>query len=168
MKSDVLLSEMKEFAGFIPCEQRYIRRSLCVAFEKEIAFDHLGRSKHEKYSIQSQDMLYMQLEEVRNLVKEPFSFDAISTLMPDLITMTTFDINQGSLYSFNAYRFLYERTLGAKVRKWLPSAFLSVAASPHLKPEKRKVLMQSISEGAATTLHWSEREPVFFPEWIEK
>jgi hypothetical protein len=39
---------------------------------------------------------------------------------------------------------------------------------PHLHPEKRRALLQSISEAAATAPGWSNREPVFFPEWVDK
>jgi hypothetical protein len=30
------------------------------------------------------------------------------------------------------------------------------------------VLLQSISEAAATAPGWSNREPAFYPEWVEK
>jgi hypothetical protein len=30
------------------------------------------------------------------------------------------------------------------------------------------LLLQSISEAAATAPGWSNREPVFYPEWVEK
>ena len=69
---------------------------------------------------------------------------------------------------FAAYRFLYERLIGAAVRPWLPGAFCAAAALPHLHPERRRALLQSISEAAATAPGWSNREPVFFPEWVEK
>jgi hypothetical protein len=39
---------------------------------------------------------------------------------------------------------------------------------PHLDPERRRLLLQSISEAAATAHGWSSREPSFFPEWVEK
>jgi hypothetical protein len=39
---------------------------------------------------------------------------------------------------------------------------------PHLHPDRRRVLLQSISESAATAPGWSNREPVFWPEWVEK
>ena len=34
--------------------------------------------------------------------------------------------------------------------------------------EKRRALLQSISEAAATAAGWSNREPTFYPEWVEK
>ncbi|MBP8233494.1 MAG: hypothetical protein KAY22_14410, partial [Rhizorhabdus sp.] len=75
---------------------------------------------------------------------------------------------QDRLATFGAYRFLYERLIGADVRPWLPAAFCSAAALPHLHPGKRRILLQSISEAAATAAGWSNREPVFYPEWVEK
>jgi hypothetical protein len=33
---------------------------------------------------------------------------------------------------------------------------------------RRKVLLQSISEAAATAPGWSARAPSFFPEWVDK
>ena len=51
-------------------------------------------------------------------------------------------------------------------RAW--AAFCAAAALPHLHPERRRTLLQSISESAATAPGWSNREPVFWPEWVEK
>ena len=75
---------------------------------------------------------------------------------------------QDRLASFSSYRFLYERLLGAGARPWLPGAFCAAASLPHLHPEKRRILLQSISEAAATAAGWSNREPSFYPEWVEK
>lgn len=162
------ISEIMEFAGFAPCEQRYIRRSLCVAFGENNPVLQWARNPDEEYSIQSQELLYMQLESVRELVKEPYALRMVPIVMPNLMSITAFDLSQGSLRSFVAYRFLYERMLGARARQWLPSAFCGAGALPHLKPERRKVLLQSISENAATALCWPEREPFFFPSWVDK
>src|SRR5207245_2645 len=85
-----------------------------------------------------------------------------------LTTITAFDLGQDRLPDFAAYRFLYERLIGASVRPWLPGAFCAAAALPHLHPEKRRVLLQSISEAAATAPGRSNREPAFFPEWVDK
>ena len=79
-----------------------------------------------------------------------------------------FDLGQDRLPNFAAYRFLYERLIGASARPWLPAAFCSAAALPHLHPDRRRLLLQSISESAATAPGWSNREPAFWPEWVEK
>jgi hypothetical protein len=67
-----------------------------------------------------------------------------------LVRLTAFDLAQEKLTGFSSYRFLYERLLGADVRPWLPSAFCAAAALPQIRPERRKKLLQSISEAAAT------------------
>ena len=84
-----------------------------------------------------------------------------------LLRVTAFDLAQGKIKSFSAYRFLYERLLGGDARAWLPAAFCAAAALPSLRPRDRKVLLQSISEAAATAPAWSETEPSFYPDLIE-
>ena len=91
-----------------------------------------------------------------------------SRFSPRLITLVAFDLGQGRVTSFSAFRFLYERLIGAEVRPWLPAAFCGAAALPHLHPELRRNLLQSISEAAATASGWSNRQPAFFPHWVEK
>ena len=49
-----------------------------------------------------------------------------------------------------------------------PALEQAAAALPQIKPERRKHLLQSISEAAATAPGWSSREPSFYPEWVEK
>ena len=58
--------------------------------------------------------------------------------------------------------------MGAEARPWLPSAFCAAAALPHIRPERRKMLLQSLSEAAATAPGWSDRAPSFYPEFIEE
>ena len=53
------------------------------------------------------------------------------------------------------------------MRPWLPAAFCAAAALPQMRPARRKVLLQSLSEAAATAPGWSEREPCFYPEKVE-
>ena len=88
--------------------------------------------------------------------------------MAPLITMSACDLGQDRLPCFASFRFLYERLIGASIRPWLPGAFCSAAALPHLHPARRRGLLQSISEAAATAPGWSTREPVFMPDWVEK
>ncbi|MGB3167393.1 MAG: hypothetical protein WBA68_11525, partial [Alteraurantiacibacter sp.] len=77
------------------------------------------------------------------------------------------DLAQEMIDGFSAYRFLYERLLGAAARPFLPAAFCGAAALPQIAPERRKMLLQSLSEAAATAAGWSSREPSFFPERID-
>ncbi len=162
------LAEMKEFAGFPAGTQRYIRRSLDIGLEREDALARWSRDVVESASIRAQSRVYARLDQVRDAVPDDSGLDAIEPFLAPLVTMTAFDLGQDRLSGFGAYRFLYERLVGANVRPWLPGAFCAAAALPHLHPEKRRLLLQSISEAAATAPGWSNREPCFFPEWVEK
>ena len=162
------LAEMKEFASFPGATQRYVRRSLDVGLEREDAMARWSRDVVEAASIRAQARLYDRLPEVRALVPEDSGLDAAEPFLAPLITLTAFDLGQGRLTTFSAYRFLYERLVGAEVRPWLPGAFCAAAALPHLHPDLRRKLLQSISEAAATASGWSTRQPAFFPYWVEK
>ncbi|MHA6719100.1 hypothetical protein ACX40Y_06565 [Sphingomonas sp. RS6] len=162
------LAEMKEFAGFTAATQRYVRRSLDVGLEREDALTRWSRDVVEAASIRAQARIYERLPEVRTLMPNDSDLGAIEPFMAPLVTLSAFDLGQGRLTSFSAYRFLYERLLGAEVRPWLPSAFCSASALPHLHPDLRRKLLQSISEAAATASGWSNRQPSFFPQWVEK
>ena len=162
------LAEMKEVAGFPASTQRYIRRSLDIGLEREDAMERWSRDVVEAASIRAQMRIYERLPEVRALVPDDSGLDAVEPFFAPLVIVSAFDLGQDRLATFGAYRFLYERLIGADVRPWLPSAFCAAAALPHLHPEKRRLLLQSISEAAATAPGWSNREPCFFPEWVEK
>ncbi len=164
----LLLSEMKEFAGFPKSTQRYIRRSLDVAFGRRDALDCWARDEGEVASIRAQGRLYKQLEALRLQLPDDSGLDTIEPFLGLLVTLTAFDLGQDRLPNFAAYRFLYERLMGAGVRPWLPAAFCAAAALPHLHPDRRRSLLQSISESAATAPGWSNREAIFWPEWVEK
>ena len=164
----LLLSEMKEFAGFPKATQRYIRRSLDVAFGRRDALDCWARDEGEAASIRPRPRFYKQLDALRLQVPDDSGLDTIEPFMGMLITLTAFDLGQDRMPNFAAFRFLYERLLGAAARPWLPAAFCAAAALPHLHPDRRRLLLQSISESAATAPGWSNREPVFWPEWVEK
>jgi len=162
------LAEMKEFAGFPAATQRYIRRALDVGLERDDALARWSRDIVEAASIRAQARIYARLPEVRALVPDDSGLDAIEPFLAPLVTVSAFDLGQGRLTNFSAYRFLYERLIGAEVRPWLPGAFCAAAALPHLHPDLRRKLLQSISEAAATASGWSTRQPAFFPYWVEK
>jgi hypothetical protein len=164
----LLLSEIKEFAAFPKSTQRYLRRSLDVAYGRRDALGCWARDEVEAASIRAQVRLYKQLEALRLQVPDDSGLDTIEPFMGILVTLTAFDLGQDRIPNFAAYRFLYERLLGAAARPWLPAAFCAAAALPHLHPDRRRLLLQSISESAATAPGWSNREPVFWPEWVEK
>src|SRR3954469_23215727 len=168
------LVEMKEFASFSAATQRYIRRSLDIGLGRRDAMRRWSRDAGEAASIRAQERVYRRLDHIRANVPDDSGIDEMEPLMGPLTTMTAFDLGQDRLPDFAAYRFLYERLIGAAVRPWLPGAlfapapFRAPAALPHLHPEKRRALLQSISEAAATAPGWSNREPAFFPEWVDK
>ena len=61
----MLISEMKEFAGFSKATQRYIRRSLDVAYGRRDAMECWARDEGEAASIRAQARLYKQLDHLR-------------------------------------------------------------------------------------------------------
>lgn len=162
------LAEMKEFASFAAATQRYIRRSLDIGLDREDALQRWSRDVVEAASIRAQSRLYDRLPDLRATIPDDSGLHSVEAFMAPLITVSAFDLGQGRLTSFSAYRFLYERLIGAESRPWLPAAFCAAAALPHLHPDLRRKLLQSISEAAATASGWSNRQPAFFPAWVEK
>jgi hypothetical protein len=166
--ASLTIAELREFASFGKAEQRYIKRSLDVGLGRQDAFKLWARGAEETASIRSQYVLYQELKGLRAGMPDGGGFEGIETFMGTLIRLTAFDLSQERLASFSAYRFLYERLLGADARPWLPSAFCAAAALPQIRPDRRRALLQSLSEAAATAPGWSARAPVFYPEWVEK
>ena len=162
------LAEMREFAGFPAATQRYIRRSLDVGLDRSDAMSRWSRDLGEAASIKAQARIYCRLGHIRDHVPDDSGLDQVEPFFAPLVTVSAFDLGQGRLSSFTAYRFLYERLIGGHVRPWLPGAFCAAAALPHLHPDKRRSLLQSISEAAATAPGWSGRAPYFYPEWVDK
>lgn len=162
------LAEMKEFAGFAAATQRYIRRSLDIGLDREDAMGRWSRDVVEAASIRAQARLYERLPDIRQLIPDDSGLEAAEGFLTPLVTVTAFDLGQGRLPSFSSFRFLYERLIGAEARPWLPSAFCAAASLPQLHPDLRRKLLQTISEAAATASGWSNRQPLFFPNWVEK
>lgn len=165
---DLALAEMREFATFPSRTQRYIRRSLDVGLERDDAIVRWSRDGGEEAAIRVQQRVYAGLPDIREAIPDDGAIDRIGPFLGTMITLSAFDLGQDRLPHFAAYRFLYERLLGAAARPWLPAAFCAAAALPHLHPDKRKTLLQSIGEHAATAPGWSSREPAFYPAWVEK
>lgn len=162
------IAELREFASFTSCEQRYIKRSLDVGLGRQDAFKLRARDADETASIRSQYVVYQELKSLRGEVPSETSFEALESFLGKLVRVTAFDLAQERISAFSAYRFLYERLLGPEIRPWLPSAFCAAAALPQIRPDRRKGLLQSLSEAAATAPGWSTRAPSFYPEWVEK
>lgn len=166
--ASLTIAELREFASFSAGEQRYIKRSLDIGLGRQDAFKLWARDAGENASIRSQYLAYQELKALRASVPAETGFDAIEQFMGKLIRIAAFDLAQERIESFSAFRFLYERLLGAEARPFLPSAFCAASALPQIRPERRKRLLQSISEAAATAPGWSDRAPSFYPEWVEK
>ncbi len=162
------IAELREFASFTPCEQRYIKRSLDIGLGRQDAFKLWARDATEVASIRSQYVVYQELKSLRGALPDDSSFEGTESFIGKLVRVAAFDLAQERIVSFSAFRFLYERLLGPEARPWLPSAFCAAAALPQIRPDRRKWLLQSISEAAATAPGWSTRAPSFFPEWVEK
>lgn len=167
-RTSTTIAEMREFASFTPAEQRYIRRSLDIGLGRCDAFLVWGRTAHENAGIRSQYVTYQELKALRLAIPAETGFEMIEPFVGKLTRVAAFDLAQERLESFSAFRFLYERLLGAEARPWLPSAFCAAAALPQIRPDRRKMLLQSLSEAAATAPGWSDRAPSFYPEFIEE
>ena len=166
--ASLTIAELREFASFTAAEQRYIKRSLDVGLGRQDAFKLWARDPAESASIRSQYIAYRELKALRGQWPAETGFEGLEPFMGILLRVSAFDLAQERLESFSAYRFLYERLLGADARPWLPSAFCGAAALPQIRPEGRKRLLQSLSEAAATAPGWSHRAPCFYPEYVEK
>lgn len=166
--SSLAIAEFREFAGFDPQEQRYIKRSLDVGLGRHDAFKLWARDAEETASIRSQYVVYQDLKALRRDMLAPGTPDGVDGFIGKLVRLAAFDLAQERITCFSAFRFLYERLLGPDVRPWLPAAFCGAAALPHIRPAMRKQLLQSISEAAATAPGWSDAVPCFYPEWVEK
>ena len=164
----MVLAEMKEFGGFSKGTQRYIRRSLDVGLNRRDAVKCWSRDADEAANICVQEDVYRGLDHIRAFVAGDCGLVAEEALLAPLITITGFDLCQDRLPSFASYRFLYERLIGASVRPWLTAAFCAAAALPQVHPDRRRTLLQTISEATVTAPGWSNREPIFYPEWVEK
>ena len=166
--ASLTINELREFASFSACEQRYIKRSLDIGLGRQDAFKLWARDEAETASIRKQYVVYQELKSLRGKLPDESMLEGVDDFVGKLVRLAAFDLAQEKLSGFSAFRFLYERLLGAEIRPWLPSAFCAASALPQIRPDRRKGLLQSISEAAATAPGWSTREPCFYPEWVDK
>lgn len=162
------LDELKEFAAFGKAEQRYIRQSLDIAEGRAAAALGRARTASEAAGIRAQALHYARLDEVRAAIPEGDDTEQTARFMGRLTALTAIDLAAGRIAGFAAYRFLYERLLGASARPWLVSAFCAAAALPAIHPQQRVRLLASVSAGAASAAGWSSREPSFIPSWVDE
>lgn len=166
--STQMLGEMRLFASFSAAEQRFIRRSLDVGLGRGDAVACWSRNSAETAAMDAQARRYRTLELIRACVPDDEAPEEAEAFLASLITLSVSDLREGKLASFDAYRFLYERLVGAEARPWLVSAFCAAAAQPGIHPELRKQLLQSIPVMDVLAAGWSIRAPLFYPEWVEK
>jgi len=166
--ASLTIAELREFASFSSAEQRYIKRSLDVGLGRQDAFKLWARDAAERSSIRSQYVSYQQLKALRDELPDENALEGLEPFIGSLVRLAAFDLAQERIETFSAFRFLYERLLGASIRPWLPAAFCGAAALPQIRPERRKQLLQSLSEAAATAPAWSDTQPVFYPEFVER
>ena len=164
--ASLTIAELREFAGFCETEQLFIERSLDIALARGDAFKSWGHDG-DGSAIRSQYLAYRELKTLRDTVPCETTMDGLEAFIGPLVRITAQDLALVRIECFSAYRFLYERLLGARARPWLPAAFCAAAALPQIRPARRKMLLQSLSEAAATAPGWSEREPCFYPERVE-
>ena len=165
--ASLTIAELREFASFSENEQRFIERSLDIALGRGDAFKSWGAEPGESTSIRTQYLAYRELKTLRDMIPCEATMEGLEAFMGPLMRVSAQDLARERIESFSAYRFLYERLLGARARPWLPAAFCAAAALPQIRPLRRKMLLQSLSEAAATAPGWSEREPCFYPERVE-
>ena len=84
----MLISEMKEFASFPKATQRYIRRSLDVAYGRRDPIECWARDEGEAASIRAQARLYKQLDHLRLQVPDDSGLDMIEPFIGMLITLS--------------------------------------------------------------------------------
>lgn len=165
--ASITVAEMREFAGFAAVEQRYISYALDIGLGRRDAFRPWSAEEGDSEAIRRHYVAYRELRAVREAIPQSDVFDGAETFFVRLVGLIAFDLGRGKIQTFSALRFLYERLLGSRVRPWLPAAFCAAAALPQIRPERRKLLLQSLSEAAATAAGWSLREPYFFPDFID-
>ena len=161
-----ILRELEEFAAFPPETQAYIRHSLEIrdrCREVPVADTCDDDAGNDVARI----AFYGRLEQISAAIPVDDDIASVTTLMRWLVPITAFELAHTALGSFAAFRFLYERLLGAAVRPWLLGAFCTAAAMPQLHPQHRQKLLQSIGEAGCGAPSWSIREPLFFPESID-
>ena len=99
------LAELREFASFSAASQRYIRRSLDVAFERSDAIAVWSRDKMEAASIRAQQRIYTGLHHARMVIPDDAGLGDLSAFMAPVLTIAAFDLGQERIDSFGAFRF---------------------------------------------------------------
>ena len=105
------IAEMREFASFSPCEQRFIRRNLDIGLGRCDAFKLWARNSSESVAIRRQYVAYQDLKALRRSIPGADGGEAISPFMGQLSRLASFDLAQERLDGFSPFRFLREKSL---------------------------------------------------------
>ena len=159
-----VLRELQTFAAFPAATQDYIRRALEA---RSGGGSDEDCSAEERQSLAARKAFYERLDEIKAAIPVDDDLAAVTCLMRWLVPLTAFELAHSALGTFAAYRFLYERLLGAAVRPWLLGAFCTAAALHQLHPNHRRQLLGSIDEECAGAHGWSIREPAFYPQAVD-
>src|SRR5262249_28798766 len=138
-----IINEMGELARLPATAQRYIRRSLDIAFMRWDRLAEIARNSAEAKSIDRQTELYARLDSIRAAVPNGADAGQAGPFIAMAAELTAFDLGELKIRSFAAYRFLYERLLGAAARPWLLSLFVIGANLAQLNPGHRIELLKS-------------------------
>ena len=133
------LAEMKEFAGFSAATQRYIRRSLDVAFDRKDAIARWSRDAVEVTSIDTQYLFYARLPDIEALVPDLAVLQDAEPFLAQLVTLSAFDLGQGPIAYFAAYRFCTSGCLAPMRGRGCPQH----SARPHQCPMCRRASARS-------------------------
>ncbi len=163
-----ILEEMKEFASFDSASQRYIARSLDVGLNTSDAVAQWSRSAEEAAAIVRQRESYAYLSLIRSALPIGLESASLPNVFSILVAVSARDLMEGRLDGFLAYRFLYERLCGCRIRPWLVPSFLAASALPAIRIPLRLRLLQTLSQAEALATHWPEDEPRYFPKWIDQ
>ena len=75
--ASLTINELREFANFTPCEQRYIKRSLDIGLGRQDAFKLWARDAAEVASIRSQYVIYQELKALRAMHPDETGFEGL-------------------------------------------------------------------------------------------
>lgn len=85
--ASLMINELREFASFSPCEQRYIKRSIDIGLGRQDAFKLWARDASEIASIRSQYVAYQELKGLRGSIPAEDTLDGLDAFMGKLVRM---------------------------------------------------------------------------------
>ena len=91
------IAEMREFAGFAPAEQRYIKRSLDIGLARTDAFRRWGRGEAENVAIRRQYVAYQDLKALRGLIPSEGTPQEVERFLGKLVRIAACDLEQERL-----------------------------------------------------------------------